>query len=65
MSSSVASCPAYSFLGRQVIWSGIPISLRIIQFAMTHTMKDFGIVNEAEVDFFLIPFFLFYDPAAI
>ena len=24
---------------------------------MTHTMKDFGIVNEAEVDFFLIPFF--------
>ena len=29
---------------------------------MIHTVKDFGIVNKAEVDFFLeLPFF-FYDP---
>ena len=34
---------------RQVRWSGIPISLRIFQFVMTHTVKGFSIVNEADV----------------
>ena len=34
-------------------WSGIPISLRIFQFVVIHTVKGFGIVNETEVDVFL------------
>ena len=50
---TVASWPAYRFLRRQVRWSGIPISLRIFQFVVIHTLKGFSIVNEAEVDIFL------------
>ena len=53
MSSSVASWPAYWFLKRQVRWSGIPISWRIFQFIVIHTVKGFGIVNKAEIDVFL------------
>ena len=36
--------------------SGIPISLRIFQFVVIHTIKSFGIVNKTEVDIFLEPF---------
>ena len=62
---TVASWPAYRFLRRQVRWSGIPISLRFFQFVVTHTVKGFSIVNEAEVDIFLeFPCFL-YDPASV
>ena len=51
---TVASCPAYRFLKRQVRWSGIPISLRIFhKFIVIHTVKSFGIVNKAEIDVFL------------
>ena len=32
---------------------GIPISLRIFQFVVIHTVKHLSIVNEAEVDVFL------------
>ena len=53
MSSSAASWPTYRFLRRQVRWSGIPISWRIFQFVVIHTLKGFGIVNKAEVDLFL------------
>ena len=35
------------------MWSGIPISLRIFQFAVVHIVKGFGIVNKAEIDVFL------------
>ena len=50
---TVASWPAYRFLRRQVRGSGIPISLRIFpQFVMIHTVKGFGVVSKAEVDFF-------------
>ena len=49
----VASWLAYRFLRRQVRWSGIPISLRIFQFVVIHTVRGFDIVNEAEVDVFL------------
>ena len=48
---TVASWPAYRFLKRQVRRSGIPIPLRIFQFVVVHTVKDFGIVNKAKVDF--------------
>ena len=47
---TVASWPADMFLRRQVRWSGIPISLRIFQIVVVHTVKGFCIVNEAEVD---------------
>ena len=40
---------------------GIPMSLRIFQFVVIHTVKGFSIVNKAEVDVFLeFPCF-FYD----
>ena len=32
------------------------------QFVVTHTVKDFGIVNKAEVDVFLELSWFFYDP---
>ena len=44
------------------MWSEIPISLRIFQFVVIHTVKGFSIVSEAEVGVFLkFPCF-FYDP---
>ena len=59
---TVASWPAYRFLRRQVRWSDIPISFRIFQFVVIHTVKGFDIVNKAEVDAFLeLPCF-FNDP---
>ena len=50
---TVASWPAYRFLKRQIRWSGIPISQNFPQFIVIHTVKDFVIVNEAEIDVFL------------
>ena len=50
---TVASWPACRFLKRQVRWSGIPISFRIFQSIVIHTVKGFGIVNKAEIDVFL------------
>ena len=50
---TVASWLVYRFLKRQVRWSGIPISFRIFQFIVIHTVKGFGIVNKAEVCIFL------------
>ena len=47
---------------RQVKWSGIPNSLRIFQFVVIHTVKGFGVVNEAEVDIILEFSYFFYDP---
>ena len=43
---TVASWPAKKFLKRQVRWSGIPISFRIFQFIVIHTVKGFSIVLE-------------------
>ena len=34
-------------------WSGIPISLRIFQLVVIHTVKGFGVVTKAEVGVFL------------
>ena len=50
---------AYRF-HRRVRWSGIPISLRIFQFVVIHTVKGFSIVNEAEVHVFLEFSWFFY-----
>ena len=50
---TIASCPAYRFLRRQVRWFGTPISFKSFpQFVVIHTVKGFGIVSEAEVDVF-------------
>ena len=46
-SKTVASCPAYRFLRRQVRWFGISTD------AVIHTVKVFSLVCEAEVDVFL------------
>ena len=62
---TVASWPAYRFLKRQIRWSGIPISFRIFQFIVIHTVKGFGIVIKAEVDIFLEVSHLFDDPTDI
>ena len=52
----------YRFLKRQVKWPGIPISLTVFQFVVTHTVQGFGRVNKAEVDAFLELFAFFDDP---
>ena len=61
----VASWPAYRFIRRQVRWSGIPISWRIFQFVVIHTVKGFGVVSKAEGDVFLEHFCFFYDPTDV
>ena len=60
---TVASWPAYRFHRRQVRWSGIPYSLRIFQFVEIHKVKDFGVVNKAEIVVFLELSCFFHDPA--
>ena len=47
------------------MWSGIPISFRICQFVVIHTVKGFGVVNIAEVDVFLKLSWFFDDPTDI
>ena len=55
----------YRFLKRQVRWSGIPISSRIFQFVVIHTVKGFGIVNRAEIDAVLELSCSFDDPTDV
>ena len=62
---TVASSPAYRFLKRRVKWSGIPISFRIFQFIVIHTVEGFGMVNKAEIDVFLELSCFFGDPADV
>ena len=51
---------------KQVRCSGIPMSLRIFQFVVIHTVKEFHVVNEAEVDFFPLESSCFlYDPTDV
>ena len=48
------------------MWSGIPISFRICQFVVIHTVKGFGIVNKAEIDVLLeLSSCFFNDPADV
>ena len=63
---TVASWPAYRFLKGHVRGAGMPISFRIFpQFIVIHTVKDFGIVNKAEIDVFLELSCLFNEPADV
>ena len=43
-------------------WSGIFVSKNFLHFVVIHTVKDFSVVNEAEVDVFLELSCFFYDP---
>ena len=43
----------------------MPISFRISQFIVIHTVKGFGIVNKAEVDVSLELSCFFHDPADV
>ena len=61
---TVASRPAYRLLRRQVRWSGIPNSKKIPQSVVIHTVKGFGIVNEADV-FLEFPCFLNDNPTDV
>jgi len=45
--------------------TGIPISWRIFQFVVIHTIKGFGIVNKAEIDVFLELSCFFNDAADV
>ena len=42
----VASWSGYRFLSWQVRWSDIPISLRVFQFVVIHTVKVFGVISK-------------------
>ena len=46
-------------------WPGIPISLRIFQFVVIHTVKVFGVVSKAEVDVFVELSCFFDNPADV
>ena len=48
-----------------VRWSGSPISLRIFQFIVIHTVKGFDVVNKAEIDVFQELSCSFRDPADV
>ena len=63
-SKTIAFCPAYRFLRKQVRWSVIPISLRSFYSLLWSTLSKAlaYVVHEAEVDVFLeFPCYL-YDP---
>ena len=68
---TVASWSAYRFLRKQVRWSGIPISWRILHrilfLTVIHTVKGFGIVNKAKKisKIFLELSCFFNDPADV
>ena len=62
---TVASWPAYRFHRRHIRWSGIPISLKIFQFVVIHTVKGFGIVNKTEIEVFLELCCFFDDPVDV
>ena len=46
-------------------FSGIPVSFRIFQFVVIHTVKGFGVVNKAEIDVFLELSCFFHDPTDV
>ena len=63
---TVAFLPAYKYLRRQARWSGIPISKNFPKFVVIYTVKGFGLVNKAEVDFFFPEFCCFFvDPMGV
>ena len=63
---TVASWPVYRCLKRQVRWSyNSHLFQNFPQLIVIHTVKGFGIVNNAEVDVFLELSCFFNDPADV
>ena len=52
-------------VSQEVGKSDIPISQNFPQFVVTHTVKDFIVVNEAEVNVFLEFLCFLYDPTHV
>ena len=66
MSSSnccLLTCIQVSQEADQVVWYS-HLFKNFPQFAVTHKIKGFSVINEAEVDVFL-KFWLFYDPTDV
>ena len=60
---TVTYLPAYRFLGRQIRWSGIPISFRIFHSLLWSIQsKAISVISNAEVDVFLELSCFFCDP---
>ena len=59
---TVASLLAYRFFRKKVKWPCLSIHLRIFQSVVIYTVKGFGVVNKAEIDFFLELSCFFYNP---
>ena len=55
------TCIQISQEAGQVVWYAL-LFKNFSQFVVIHTVKGFGIVNEAEVDVFLEFSYFFYDP---
>ena len=51
---TLASWPACTFLRRQVKWSGIPKTWRIVQLVVMHTVKGFSQWNRVDVFLLLL-----------
>ena len=63
---TVASWPAHRFLRRQILWSGISISLRSFQRVLwSYIVKGFIMVDETVVDIFLEFSCFLYDPVNV
>ena len=58
------TCIQISQEAGQVVWYSY-LSKNFPQFIVTHTVKEFGIVNKAEVDVFMELSWFFYDPAYV
>ena len=66
MSSSNCCFLTCKQVSQEVGWGcDIPISFRIFQFIVIHTVKGFGIVNKAEIDDFMKLFCFFDDPTDV
>ena len=57
------TCIQISQEAGQVVY--IPMSLRVFQFIVIHTVKGSGVVNKAEIDVFLELSCFFHDPADV
>ena len=64
MSVCFFTCIQISQEASQVVWYS-RLFKNFLQFVVIHTVKGFGIVNEAEVDVFLEFSCFFYDPADV
>ena len=58
------TCIQISQEAGQVVWYSCLLK-NCAQFVVIHTVKDFHVVNKAEVDVFMELFCFFYDPADV